>query len=328
MNKPHLPGRRAMLTYLAGAVAVTTMPLHAQTFPSRPITIIVPTEAGAGPDVLARLVATPMAALLGQPVVIENRAGAAGNIGAAMAARAAPDGHTLLLMATVHTISASATQRPGYSPVDSFTPIGLVSASPLVLVAAPSTGFKKVKDLANHARARPGSLNYASPGNASIQHLATEMLARKIGVQLTHVPYKSGAAAAVSVAAGETQIGFLSIPAALPLVASGRLVVLGISGAQSDAVPGATALSVQLGADFQVENWFALVAPAGTPAPVVQRLHGALNDVLKTSAVKTQFEKAGAPVRTSTTLELGQLIARETAGWKKVITDANLKFND
>jgi tripartite-type tricarboxylate transporter receptor subunit TctC len=321
--------RRAVASALAMLAGITTAgPSVAQGFPSRPITIVVPTEAGSGPDVLARIISTPMSAQLGQPVVIENRAGAAGNIGAANVAKAEPDGHTLLLMATVHTISASAMQRPTYSPVSSFTPVGLVSASPLVLVSAPSSGIRSVKDLVARARPKPGGVNFASPGNGSLQHLATEMLARRLDLQLTHVPYKSGAAAAVSVAAGETEVAFVSIPAALPLIGSNRLVVLGLAGGGSEPFHGAPPVAQQIGSPFEVENWFALVAPSRTPDAAVRRLNAALVAALAMPAVKQQFDKAGTPARSSTPAQLGELIAAQMSTWKKVITDAGIKFAD
>lgn len=307
----------------------TNLAMADEAFPTRPVTIVVPSEAGSAPDALARLVTTSMGRQLGQPVIVDNRAGAAGNIGATAVARAPADGHTLLMMTTVHTISASTVAKLAYSPVSSFTPVEMVATSALVLVAPANAPIRDLKGLLSQARAKPDTMNFATPGKGSIQHLATEMLARKAGVTMTHVPYKSGAAAALSVASGETQVAFVSVPVALPLVKAGRLVALGVSSASpSESFPGVPTIAQALGTDFQVANWFALVAPAGTPEPAVRRLNAALNEALAQADVREQFARAGTPARPSTPARLGQDIVRETANWKHLIDNAKIRLND
>lgn len=314
---------------LAALVAVVTGGANAQgTFPTRPIKIVVGSEAGSAPDVLARAVAQEMGPVLGQSVIVENKAGATGTIGAAFVASAPPDGYTLL-MGTVSNIALAPLFYPiKYDPERSFTPIGMVASVPLVLVVSPKLGvatFAELKAKVKEAGAA-GELNYASPGVGGPQHLAGVLLQRQLGVPLVHIPYKSGGAAMTAVAAGDVQIAFAGIPAAAGLAAGKKVMPLLVTASKrSPAMPDVPSAAEAGLSGFEIDNWHALFAPAGLPAAVTAVLEAALQKALVTPTVRDVFQKGGAEPVASSGAQLGAMVAAESKRWAEVVKDNKLK---
>ncbi|WP_233167472.1 Bug family tripartite tricarboxylate transporter substrate binding protein [Xylophilus sp. ASV27] len=297
-------------------------------FPTRPVRIIVGSEAGSAPDLLARVVASEMGPLLGQAIIVENRAGAAGTIGAGFVASSPADGYSLL-MGTVSNVALAPSFYPiRYNPNTSFTPIGMVASVPLVLVATPALGVHSFLELQAKARQLSASDRYAysSPGVGGPQHLAGVLLQAPLGVALLHIPYKSGGAATTAVAAGDVQLAFAGIPAAQSLALGKKVVSLFVTSPRRSSampeVPSATEAGLP---SFDIDNWHALFAPANTPPAVRATLEAALIKALAVPAVKEQFQKAGADVASSTSSELAAKVASEAARWSKIVADNKLK---
>jgi tripartite-type tricarboxylate transporter receptor subunit TctC len=310
---------------VAGALA---LPAQAQTaFPAQPVRIVVGSEAGSAPDVIARSLAKELEPLLKQPVVVDNRAGAAGTVGAAAVAQAAPDGYTLL-MGTVSNVALAPVFYPiRYKPVESFTAVGMVASVPLVLVVSSATGAATVAELGAKLRARAAGAPapYASPGIGGPQHLAGVLLEKQFATPLLHVPYKSGGAAMTAVAGGEVQLAFAGIPAALPLLQSRRVNALFVTSAtRSPALPDVPSAPQAGQPGFEVDNWHALYAPAGLPPPVRATLETALRAALQKESIRKDFERLGAEPRAGTGAELADFTARETTRWGTLARDAGL----
>jgi tripartite-type tricarboxylate transporter receptor subunit TctC len=297
-----------------------------QQFPSRPIKIVVGFAPGGAPDILARIVARQLQESTGQAVFVENRAGAAGNIAAQAVARSDPDGYTLLMSTVSVAISASYQANLPFSPAEDFEPIGMVASVPLVLVARPDLGIATVKDLLALVRANSGKLNYASVGNGSPQHLSGELFQLLGSVKMVHVPYKGGGPATQSVLAGETSIFFAGMPPAMPFIRSGRLTALAVTSAKrSPSAPEIPTVSEAGLPGFEADNWHALYAAKGTPAPIVAKLNSELNRVLASPDVKEQMLAQGAEVWSSTPQEARDYLQAEITKWAKVVSTAGLK---
>lgn len=295
-------------------------------YPQRPIRMIVAYPPGGGTDQVGRIMADRLALNLGQNVVIDNRGGATGNIGTELAARANPDGHTLLMgNVAPNAINVSLFRKIGFDPVKDFAPISLVAVTPNILVVHPSVPVKTVKELIALARARPGTLNFPSAGLGSSSHLAGEMLKSMAGVDMVHVPYKGGGPALIALISGQVQIMFATMPAAMPHVKSGKVRPVAVTTAKrSSAMPELPAIAEAGVAGYEAATWYGLLAPAGTPRAVVGRLHG---EVVKILGGETR-ERLGAlgfePVGT-TPGEFAAYIKSEIVKWAKVITDANIR---
>jgi tripartite-type tricarboxylate transporter receptor subunit TctC len=291
------------------------------------VRIVVGSEAGSAPDVIARSLAKELEPLLRQPVVIDNRAGAAGTVGAAAVAQAPADGYTLLMGTVANIALAPAFYPIRYKPVEGFTAVGMVASVPLVLVAATSTGATTVAELGAKLRATTAAAPapYASPGIGGPQHLAGVLLEKQLGVRLLHVPYKSGGAAMTAVAGGEVQLAFAGIPAALPLLQSRRVTALFVTSAtRSPALPDVPSAPQAGQPGFEVDNWHALYAPAGLPPPVRATLETALRAALQKESIRKDFERLGAEPRAGTGAELADFTARETTRWGTLARDAGL----
>jgi tripartite-type tricarboxylate transporter receptor subunit TctC len=321
------PTRRRCLPLIAAALTLTGASWAQTAYPTQPVRIVVGSEAGSAPDVIARSLAKELEPLLRQPVVIDNRAGAAGTVGAAAVAQAPADGYTLL-MGTVANIALAPSFYPiRYKPVESFTAVGMVASVPLVLVAATSTGATTVAELGAKLRATTAAAPapYASPGIGGPQHLAGVLLEKQLGVRLLHVPYKSGGAAMTAVAGGEVQLAFAGIPAALPLLQSRRVTALFVTSAtRSPALPDVPSAPQAGQPGFEVDNWHALYAPAGLPPPVRATLETALRAALQKESIRKDFERLGAEPRAGTGAELADFTARETTRWGTLARDAGL----
>jgi tripartite-type tricarboxylate transporter receptor subunit TctC len=319
-----LPARRAllagMLLTLAGAPAA-----WAQAFPARPVTIVVPTAAGGANDAMARIIAQGLSVRLGQPVIVENKAGGNGAIAAEAVARAPADGHTILFgYIATHGINP-ALQKLRYDPVADFEAIGMVANSPTLLVVTNSLPVSNAKELVALVKSRPGSMSYASAGKGTAPHFAGELFKLSTGVDLLHVPYKGSAPAILDTIGGTTQVMFPSLFAAYPQVKAGKLKALGIAGEQrSSVLPNVPTLAEQGIADVNMTQWYALFAPARTPRAVIERLNREVNAVLADKANARRIEDQGAEVETSTPEFLKALVRKEVARWKQVTAAAKI----
>jgi 2-methylaconitate cis-trans-isomerase PrpF/tripartite-type tricarboxylate transporter receptor subunit TctC len=312
----------------AGATLAATVaaPAAAQaSFPTKTITIVVPTAAGGGNDAMARTIAQKLGPALGQTVIIDNRAGANGSIASEFVARAAPDGHTLMLGYIATHAMNPALQKLRYDPVADFAPVGLVGYSPTLMVANANVPVKDVKDLVAQLKAKPDRYSYASAGNGTAPHYAAELFKLNAGVDMLGVPYKGSAPAISDTLGGQTQFMFPSLFTAMPYVKSGKLKPLAVAGpSRSRLLPDVPTLK-EAGVDgVDVQQWYGFFAPAKTPKAVVDKLNKALNQVLADKEIAKRIEDHGADVETSTPEQLGALVKSELAKWKAVVQKARL----
>ena len=309
------------LGVMAGAQAQTPAPA----FPTKTITIVVPTAAGGGNDAMARTIAQKLGPLLGQTVIVDNRAGANGSIASEFVARAAADGHTLMFGYIATHAMNPALQKLRYDPIADFAPIGLVGYSPTLMVAHAAAPIKDVRDLVAQLKAKPDRYAYASAGNGTAPHYAAELFKLSAGVQMLGVPYKGSAPAVSDTIGGQTQIMFPSFFTALPHVKSGKLKALALAGPKrSPLLPDVPTLK-EAGVDgVDVQQWYGFFAPAKTPRPVVERLNQAINQVLADAETIRRIEDHGADVETGTPEQLGALVRSELAKWKGVVQRARL----
>jgi len=301
----------------AGVVAVA----GAQSYPSKPVRLIVPYPPGGGTDIFARLVGAKLSESLGQPFVIEQRPGAAGVIGADAAAKSAPDGYTIVIgQASNLAINASLMKKLPYDPVRDFAPITRVAMSPNLLVVHPSLPVRSVKDLVALAKARPGAINYASAGNGSPGHLAAEYFRKIAKIDVVHIPYKGATPAMLDVIAGHVSYYFTSPVSAQPYVAAGRLRQVAVTSAKRfPPLPDVPAIAESGYKDIDMVAWWGLLAPAGTPTDIGNRLHGAAVKALNAQDFKERLASQGAMVYTDTPVEFAAYIKSEIANWGKVV---------
>jgi tripartite-type tricarboxylate transporter receptor subunit TctC len=299
----------------------------AQSYPTRSVRIVVPYPPGGTADLLSRIIGQRLAESLGQPFVIENRAGAGGNLAAEVVARAAPDGYTLLMgNAPVLAVNPSLYAQVPFDPVRDFAPVSLVADVPLLLVVHPSFPAQSVADVIAAARAQPGKLNYASAGGGSTTYLATELFKTMAGVNLMAIPYKGSGPALAALAAGEVPLMFELFPSALGHVKSGRLRALAVtSAARSPLMPDLPTVAESGLPGYAIASWFGLVAPAATPREAVQRLNGEVTRILGAAEMRERFATLGAEVRTGTPEQFSQLIPQELRKWAKVVKDSGAK---
>jgi len=321
--------RRALSLRLAALAALGALPMAAHAaYPERAIKIVVPYTPGGATDLIGRVVAQKLSLVLGQPVVVDNRAGAAGNLGAAAVAKETPDGYTLLLGAlTSHSInSVLMAGSAGFNMDTSFSPITIVGRVPLIIAVGPSVKAANLGEFIAAAKARPGTLNYGSAGSGSPQHLAAELFKRQAGVSITHVPYKGSTPALNDLMGGQVDVLFDTLPAAQAFVKSGRLRALAINSAQRHpAIPDVPTAAEAGLKGFEVSSMFGLLAPAATPRDVVVRLSNAMKEVMSQQEVKDGLAAQGAtPIYTSPD-EAKAAIAEEVARWTRIIREANIK---
>lgn len=326
------PSRRSVVAAMsvAAIACLGAMPLAAtaQDYPNKPIKLIVPYPPGGATDVIGRVMAQKLSVELAQQVVVDNRAGAAGSIGAAAAARSAPDGYTLLMGAlTSHSINAvlygAAT---GFDIEKSFTPIAIVGVVPLVFVVNPAVKANTLPELIALAKASPGIVTFASSGNGSPQHLAGELFQRVANVKMLHVPYKGSGPAMNDLVGGQVQTMIETAPASLQLIKSGKLRALATATAQPvgtlPGVPTATQAGLK---DFEVSSMFGLVAPAGTPAPIIAKISAALKAILSQPDVRDSLLAQGAAATWTTPEEAATALRNEVTKWAKVVKDGDIK---
>ena len=299
---------------------------QAQSYPSRPIRYIVPQAPGGSSDTLARVLTQRVAQGLGQQIVIDNRPGATGVIGGELAARANPDGYTLLQVATSHATNPAMQARLPYDTLRDFAPISLLSQQPNVFLVHPSVPVRNVKELIAYAKSKPGQLNYASSGTGGSQHLAGELLKSMAGIDITHVPYKGSPPALVDVIAGRVPLMSSTMPPALPQIKSGKVRAIAVTSAKrSPALPDVPTVAESGLPGYEAIAWQGLVAPAGTPKPVISRLNAEFVNALKQPEIVAKLNEQGFETVASTPEWFAQYTRTEIAKWSKVIKGAGIK---
>jgi tripartite-type tricarboxylate transporter receptor subunit TctC len=317
--------RCALLLALMSAAAVADA--QAQSWPQRPVRLVVPFPAGASADVAARLLATGLGTRLGQQFVVDNRPGASGNIGADVIAKAPPDGYTIGFGTTsTHAVAVGLTAKLPYDPVASFAPIALVSISPYVLVVYPGVPAKNVSELIALAKSKPGALGYGSAGLASLAHLATALFENLAGVKLNHIPYKSSAQSVVDLLAGRLDMQFATIPPTISNINAGQVRALATTGTQRvSALPDVPTMAEAGMADYEASLWLAIFAPAGTPADIVTRLNREIVAILNEPQVKSAFAAQGLETDPGPPEALAARVRSDIEKWRKVIAQAGIK---
>ena len=325
---PLQPTKRTLMRATAGALLLLAAPLSmAQAWPARPIRLVVPFPPGGLIDNMARLVGNRLAQELGQPVVIDNKPGAGGNVGATEAARAPADGYTLLMASPALTISPAIYKNLPYQP-SQLAPVALLGRVPNVLLVNPASGIGKVQDLVGRAKAKPGQLNYASNGNGTSLHLSAELFKRRSETFITHVPYRGAAAAITALLSGEVDMMFDNLPSAIGQIQAGKLRALAVTTAQrSTALPDVPTLA-EAGMDgFNVSAWFGVAAPAGLPAPVATRLADALQKVVQQPEVAAAMQRQGADPAFMDAASAAAALNADAAQWKQVAAFAKIQLD-
>jgi tripartite-type tricarboxylate transporter receptor subunit TctC len=311
---------------LAGLVTLFAAPLRAaDPYPYKPIRLIVPFSPGGATDVLARALSEKLAQILGVSILIDNRAGAGGTLGAGLAARAAPDGYTLMLTSPAHTFVSSFYEKLSYDPANDFTPITMFARTPNVLVVHPSLPVKSVKELLALARMHPGEIRFGSGGHGGNIHLTTELFAYMAKIKLAHVPYKGGGPAQISVISGETQMLMAGLQSGLPFVKAGRMRALAVTTkARSPAAPDLPTIDESGVPGFDKAYWAGLFAPAAVPAAIINRVHQGAVKVLKDPAIMRRLANEGAVVVGNSPAEFDAFVRSEIATWAKLIREMKL----
>ena len=311
---------------LAWSVCNTVSGAESSAYPARPVRLLVPFAPGGGADTLSRIITPKLHDALGQPWVVDNRGGAAGNIAAETVARAAPDGHTVFMgFNTVLTVNPSLYKLP-YSVEKDLQPVTLLATAQYILVLHPSVPANTLSEFIVLAKQKPGSLNYSSAGVGSPLHLAAELFKKRAGVSMVHLAYKGGGPAAAAVLAGEAQVLFGSVASSIPQVKAGRLKALATTGTQrSRVVPELPTIAESGFPGFDVSSWYALLVPAGTPPAIVNRIRGAAMKAVELPDVREAMSRQGLEVATSTPQELAARIKAETGVWAGVIKEAGIK---
>ena len=305
------------------AASVLAWPALAQNFPTRPITIVVPASPGGAIDITARLIGAKLSAAWGQPVNIDNRAGATGTTGTDFVAKAAPDGHVLALVASSHAINPSMFRKLPYDTVKSFEPVMLTHVVPLMLVVSPALPVKTVPELIAYGKGNPGKLSFASSGNGGAPHMSGELFKSMTGTFMVHIPYRGSGPALIDLMGGSMDVMFDNLPSALPHIKSGRLKALAVTSAvRSSALPDLPTVAEAGGSvlkGYEASSWFGLLAPAGTPADVIGRVQAEVARSLAAPAIKERLVAQGAIPSGNTPAEFARFIDAETRKWAGVV---------
>ncbi|RLK39201.1 tripartite tricarboxylate transporter substrate binding protein [Cupriavidus plantarum] len=311
---------------MAGLALLCAAAHASAAYPDRPIRLVVPYPAGGAADTVARIVAAPLGTKLGQTIVVDNRPGASGVIGAGAVAKAAPDGYTLLLDATAHSVNPSLQPKLPYDTAKDFAPISLVVLVPNLMVVPPNSPFNSPKDIVARAKATPGKLTYASAGSGTAQHLAAELFRQQSGLNMLHVPYKGGAPALSDLMGGQVDMMFSNMAASYPLVSGKKLKVLATTGTKrSAALPDIPTIAESGLPGYQVYEWNGLFAPAGTSAEIVGTINKAIVEVMSQPAVKERLAAIGAEASANKPEEFRAFLEAEQAKWAKVIKQGNIR---
>jgi tripartite-type tricarboxylate transporter receptor subunit TctC len=325
ISKLASPRRAALLA----AVAFASCTAFAQSYPSRPIKLIVPFPAGGGTDAVAREVANKVATQQGWTVIIDNRPGSGGNLGVDAAAKATPDGYTIVLGQTSNlAINPTLYSKLPYNPVKDLAPIGLIASSPLVLVVASDSPYKTLADLIAAAKARPDAINYASSGSGTVAHLAVEQFQKLAGIKLTHVPYKGAAQGATDLIGGQIQLYMSSIPTLIGHIRNGKMRALAVtSDKRVNDLPSVPTVGESGYKGFEAVTWFGLAGPAAMPKDAVTKLNGAFNKALQDAEVKKKLEGQGVDVLGGTPEQFGKLIQDDIGRWGKAVKESGAKVD-
>lgn len=316
-----------MGSILASALLGTTV--HAATYPDRPIRLVVGFAAGGFTDVLARLIAQKLSVQLGQPVIVDNKAGATGTIGADQVSKSAPDGYTLLLAHSgSNSVAPALYPKLPYDVIKGFTPIIRVASTPMVLTVNPVVPVQDVKGFIAHARKAPNTLSFASSGKGTSQHLAAEMFMQSTGVQMVHVPYRGSGAAITDLLSGVVQLNFESPPNVLPHIKAGKLKPLAITSLQrSPLLPDVPTFDEAGLSKFEMSQWFAVMGPPNMPKPLTQKLNKDIGDILKMPDIVEKIASQGGQIQGGSPEEFAAFLGGDTAKWAKLIKDANIQLD-
>lgn len=313
-------------TLLSLALAAPMAVLADGAYPDKPIKFVVPYPPGGGTDVVARIVQQRLQAALGQPIVIDNKGGAGGSLGTDIVAKAAPDGYTVLFTLSSHTINPAIFPKLPFDTIKDFEPVGLVASLPQLLASNMAVPVRNVADVVAQAKAAPDKFSFASVGNGSPGHLAGELMVLRTGAPMAHIPYRGGGPAVTDVIGGQVPLLWVSIPAAAAQVKAGKLRALAVSTTKrSPAFPDVPTMQEAGVTDFEVDSWYAMLVPAKTPRPIIDRLNKALNTVLAEPAIRAQLIDQGADAVGGTPEALAKVIAAEVPKWIKLAKDANIK---
>ena len=317
---------RFFLACLSALAALALQPAKAQSWPSQPVRIIVPFSPGTGMDILARTLGPRLSEMWHQPVVVENKPGASGNLGAYQAARSPPDGYTLMMGASTLIINTALYQNMQYNPLTDLAPVGLAANASLLLVTHPKIGITSARDLVAQAKERPGAFNYASPGIATPHHMAMELFKARAGISLTHIPFSATGPAVTQLLGGEVPIMFLPVHVAIAHVKAGKLHALATGGATRSPLSPEVPTLAELGfRDTDTDVWYALWAPAGTPSAITTRINADMQKVLALPEVRASLTQQGMEVLTSTPEQLRERMNSEAVRWAQVVKTAGIK---
>ena len=320
-----MPNLVSTLLKAAGLSLALTTALAAQDYPNKPVRMIIPFPPGGSNDVVGRLIATQLTERLGKQVVADNRGGAGGVIGTELTANAPKDGYTIQIISLAHAVNPWLYKLP-YDPIKGFTPIAMLGSGPVVLVVNPELPVKSAKELVDTAKRQPGKLQYASAGIGSFQHLSGELFKLTAGVNILHVPFKGGGPAMIDVIGGHTKVMFSSLVQTTPHIKSGKLRALGVGGATRNPVlPDLPTIAEAGVPGYESVNWWGLVAPAGTPAAIIEKLHREVAAVQDNPDVQKQFANEGASVVKMSTAEFGQHMVKEMNKWERVVKEGGIK---
>jgi tripartite-type tricarboxylate transporter receptor subunit TctC len=318
---------KAIVRAAAWPLVALACAASAQSFPSRPIRVLIPFTAGSAADIIARAMEPQLREKLGQPLVIDNRGGAGGNICAELTAKSAPDGYTIM-MGTIgtHAINYSLYAKLPYHPIRDFTPIALVGESPNVLVLNPRVPAHSIQELIALAKSRPGELNYGSSGAGTSVHLSAELFGTMAGVKMVHVPFKGATEALTALLGGQLDLMFASLSSSIPLIRQGRLRAFAVTGAQrSPSIPELPTMAEAALPGYAAAAWYGVIGPAGIPRPVVATLSSAALAAVGTPEVKERLFASGVEVRPGGDAEFAKLIAAEVPKWAKVVKDSGAR---
>jgi tripartite-type tricarboxylate transporter receptor subunit TctC len=320
-----MPKLRSTLLTAAGLLLALTTSAAAQDYPTKPVRMIIPFPPGGSNDVVGRVIATHLGEKLGKQVVVDNRAGAGGVVGTELAANAPKDGYTILIISMAHAVNPWLYKLP-YDPIKAFTPISILASGPNVVAVNPTLPVNSIKELVALAKEKPGQLQYASAGVGSFQHLGGELFKLEAKVDMLHVPFKGGGPAMIDVIGGHTKLLFSSLVQTTPHIRSGKLKALGVGGLKRNPVlPDVPTVDEAGVPGYEAVNWWGLVAPAGTPAPIIERLHKAVQEVQSSPEVTKQFDSEGAEIVRMSPTEFGAYMVKEMAKWERVVKEGGIK---
>jgi tripartite-type tricarboxylate transporter receptor subunit TctC len=324
----HLENLRSIAIAAAITAVCPTLSIAADAFPSRPVRLIVPYAAGGGADIVARSIAQKLGESWGQQVVVDNRAGASGNIGTEIAAKTAGDGYTLLLIGPNHTVNSSLYAKLPFDPIRDFAPVSLVTSAPYLLVVNSALAVNSVKDLIALAKSKQGKIFYGSAGNGTAGHLGMELIKTMGGLEMVHVPYKGSPPMLTDLLAGQISVVFDNVLSSAPHVKGGRLRAIAVSTRhRSSAMPDVPTVAESGLPGFEVAVWQGILAPAGTPVPVVEKIHADIVAVLKRPEMKERMASQGADIIGSTPQEFASFMKADLMKWAKVVKDSGARVD-